>query len=80
MKALGQTSHNLRNYVDGANHLITNGTWVPELNGSVRLVGGQGSAKAAFVGIDRVGGHITKFHIKSVSELSRTAPSLGWSP
>jgi hypothetical protein len=80
MKAMGRTSYNLRNYLDDANHVITNGTWVPELNGYVSLVGGQGSAKAAFVGIDRAGGHITTFHIKSVSELSRSAPSLGWSP
>lgn len=80
MQALGKTSYNLRNYLDDANHVIQNGTWVPELNGYVRLVGGKGSAKAAFVGVDRVGGNITTFHIKTVKELSRSAPSLGWSP
>ncbi len=80
MKALGKTEYNLANYLDDANHVIQSGTWAPELNGYVKLVGGPGSAKAAFVGVDRAAGNITTFHIKTVKELSRSAPSLGWTP
>ena len=79
-QTLGRKSYNLANYLDDANHVIRNGEWVPEMNGYVRLVGGEGSAKAAFVGVNRTSGNITTFHIKSVQELSRRAPSLGWSP
>ncbi|NMH87390.1 RHS repeat domain-containing protein [Flavivirga algicola] len=50
MSALGKKSYNLTNYLDDANHVIKNGTFVPELNGYVRLIGGQGSAKFGFVG------------------------------
>jgi hypothetical protein len=40
---------------------------------------GEGSAKAAFVGVERGTGAITTFHIKTVKEISKMAPSLGWS-
>ena len=79
MQAFGRNSYNLKNYLDDANHVIKNGTFVPEMNGYVRLIGGQGSAKYGFVGLDRATGNITTFHVKSVSELSRKAPSLGFS-
>jgi len=80
MKALGRTDYNLANYLDDANHVIKTGTWVPELNAYTKLIGGLGSPKAAFVGVDRAVGNITTFHVKSVQELSRSAPSLGWTP
>ena len=79
MGALGRSSYNLKNYLDDANHVIKNGTFVPEMNGYVRLIGGEGSAKYGFVGLDRATGNITTFHVKSVSELARKAPSLGFS-
>jgi len=79
MKAFGRSSYNLKNYVDDANHVIQKGTFVPEMNGYVRLIGGKGSAKYGFVGLDRATGNITTFHAKSVSELARKAPSLGLS-
>lgn len=78
MSALGHDSYSLGNYLDDANHVIRNGTWVPELNGYVRLIGGEGSAKVAFVGVNRQNGNITTFHIKSVAEVAHKAPSLGW--
>lgn len=78
MKALGKDSYNLAQYLDDANHVIRSGQWVPELNGYAKLVGGQGSAKAAFVGVDRASGAITTFHVKTVEELASKAPSLGW--
>ena len=75
-KALGKNSYNISNYLDDANFVIKNGTYVKELNGYVRFIGGQ---KYGFVGLDRITGAITTFHIKKVSELIKTAPSLGLS-
>ena len=68
----------MADYINDANHVIKEGTFVKELHGYVKLIGGEGSAKAAFVGIDRVTGNITTFHIKSISELAKSAPSLGF--
>jgi len=76
---LGRTSYELADYLGDANHVIRTGEWVPELNGYVRLVGGPGTAKAAFVGLNQAG-DITTFHIKTVAELAADAPSLGWVP
>lgn len=42
--------------------------------GYIKFVGGN---KYGFVGLDRSTRDITTFHIKTVSELSRKAPSLG---
>ena len=50
------------------------------MNGYIKLVGGEGSAKYAFVGIDRATGNITTLHLKSVKELAKKAPSLGVKP
>lgn len=77
MRATGISSYNLKNYLQDANHVIENGKYVPELNGYVRLVGGRGDAKFAFVGLDRTSKFITTFHIKSATELEKRAPSLG---
>lgn len=77
MSALGKKSYNLANYIDDANHVIRNGTFMTEMNGYVRLIGGQGSAKYGFVGLYRATGNITTFHIKTAKELSKKAPSLG---
>ncbi|MBM5608835.1 hypothetical protein [Listeria ivanovii] len=63
-------------YVNDANHVINTGKYVPELNGYVRLVGGKGRAKFAFVGLDRTTGEITTFHLKTVKQLIKKAPSL----
>ena len=77
MKAFGKHSYNIKDYIEDANHVIAAGRHVPELNGFVKLIGGTGSAKYAFVGIDRTSGAISTFHIKTVSELAKKAPSLG---
>ncbi|MCF8020186.1 MAG: hypothetical protein K9L62_12385 [Vallitaleaceae bacterium] len=77
MDAFGKDAYNLKNYVSDANHVIDNGTYVKELNGYVQLIGGKGSAKYGFVGLDRATGNITTFHIKTASELAKKAPSLG---
>ncbi|WP_342472629.1 hypothetical protein MHH70_04085 [Metasolibacillus sp. FSL H7-0170] len=77
MDAMGKSKYNLKTYLEDANHVIQTGQYVPEMNGYVKIVGGKGSAKYGFVGLDRNTGNITTFHIKSVKELSKKAPSLG---
>ncbi|MGE7090727.1 hypothetical protein ACQKII_04575 [Lysinibacillus sp. NPDC048646] len=77
MDAMGKNQYNLKTYIEDANHVIQTGQYVPELNAYVKLVGGKGSAKYGLVGLDRNTGNITTFHIKSVKELAKKAPSLG---
>ncbi|WP_313347264.1 RHS repeat-associated core domain-containing protein [Lacrimispora sp.] len=74
-KALGKSSYSSANYLTDANHVIQNGTYVQELNGYVKFISGQ---KYGFVGLDRATGDITTFHIKTVSELIKNAPGLGF--
>lgn len=69
MNAFGKTSYNLKSYVDDANFIIKNGTFVPELNGYVRLIGGQGSAKFGFVGLNRATGKLLLFILKQLRRL-----------
>jgi RHS repeat-associated protein len=76
MDALGKTSYTLKNYLDDANFIIKNGTYIPELNGYIKLIGGKGSAKFGFVGLNRTSGSITTFHIKSAQELASKVPSM----
>ena len=71
---LGKPNYSIDKYLDDANYIINNGTYVPELNGYVSFMSGK---KYGFVGIDRTTGDITTFHIKNVSELIKKAPSLG---
>ncbi|XQY90631.1 peptidoglycan-binding domain-containing protein [Metabacillus sp. HB246100] len=75
--AMGKSQYNLKNYLEDANHVKKTGIYVPELNGYVKLIGGKGSAKYAFVGLDRNTGNLTTFHLKTAKELSKKAPSLG---
>ena len=76
--ALGKSSYNLKEYMLDAHHVVKNGQYVPEMNGYIRLISGQGSAKAAFVGMTKDGKNLTTMHVKTVSELKKKAPSLGW--
>lgn len=77
MQSLGKSSYNFKEYIKDANYIIKQGTFVPELNGYVKLIGEKGSAKYGFVGLDRKTNNLTTFHIKSTKELSKKAPSLG---
>ena len=70
--------YGIKDYIADANSVIQNGTWVPEMSGYTQIIGGPGSAKAAFVGLNRATGDITTFHVKSVTEMAKKAPSLGW--
>jgi hypothetical protein len=81
MKYLGKSSYNMKEYMVDANFVIKNGSFAPELNGYVKIIGSGGSsgnAQAAFVGLKNTGKNISTFHIKSVKEIARKAPSLGW--
>jgi hypothetical protein len=44
----------------------------------VKIVGGTGKSKVAFVGVDKSGEFITTFHMKDIDRVIKTAPSLGW--
>ncbi len=63
-------------YLSSANYVIQNGTYVPEANAYVKFRGQKGKANFAFVGLDRVTGDITTYHIKCASQLAEF-PSLG---
>ena len=72
---LGDPNYSMEKYLDVANYIVNNGTYVPELNGYVSFMNGK---KYGFVGLDRATGDITTFHIKNISELIKKAPSLGF--
>ncbi|AXH00905.1 hypothetical protein DVJ83_17490 (plasmid) [Deinococcus wulumuqiensis] len=76
--ALGLKSYDLATYLDDARMVIKNGTFAPELNAYVQIIGGKGSAKVMMVGLDRATREITTLHVKTVSEIAKKAPSLGW--
>ncbi|MGM0302997.1 hypothetical protein IGI66_002647 [Enterococcus sp. AZ048] len=76
-EALNKKNYSKKDYLNDANHVIKEGQYVPEMNGYIKLIGGKGSAKYAFVGLDRKTGNITTMHLKSVQELMKKAPSLG---
>ena len=76
-KALRKKNYTKKDYLNDANHVIEKGKFVPEMNGYIKFVGGNGSAKYVFVGLDRKTGNITTMHLKSVQELMKKAPSLG---
>ncbi|MCQ9210208.1 pre-toxin TG domain-containing protein [Granulicatella seriolae] len=79
-QALNKNNYSIIDYLSDANHVIKEGQFVPEMNGYIKLIGGEGSAKYAFVGLDRATGNITTLHLKSVKELAKKAPSLGLKP
>ena len=62
---------NSQEYLDGANYVINNGTYVPEMNGYVRFFGANGRANYAFVGLTRNGANITTFSVRSVKSLTK---------
>lgn len=76
MDTLNLKRYSRNDYLNDANQVISTGQYVPEINGYVKLVGGKGKAKYAFVGLDRETGSITTFHLKSVKQLMKKAPSL----
>lgn len=62
---------NPQEYLQGANYVINNGTFVPEMNGYVRFFGtGRRGAEYAFVGLTHDATHITTFGIRNIKSLS----------
>ncbi|MBE5758477.1 MAG: RHS repeat-associated core domain-containing protein [Clostridiales bacterium] len=64
-------------YLSGANYVINNGQFVPELNGYIRFLGTGGRANYAFVGLKNAGKNISTFHVKNVKALAKI-PALGF--
>lgn len=62
-------------YLSGANYVIENGEFVPELNGYIKFFGAGGQANYAFVGLTQDGAYITTFGIRSVAKLAK---SISW--
>ena len=71
---LGMQNYSVDNYLYDANHIINKGNYVEELNGYIKFMKND---KYGFVGLDSDKKIITTFHIKTVSELSKKAPSSG---
>lgn len=58
-------------YLDGANYVINNGKYVPEMNGYIKFFGANGGANYAFVGMTSNGANITTFSLRSVASLAQ---------
>ena len=70
-KEFGGLYKNSQEYLNGANYVINNGTYVPEMNGYVRFFGADGGANYAFVGLTHDGANITTFSVRSVKSLTK---------
>lgn len=68
-KEFGGMYNTPKEYLDGANYVIKNGKYVPEMNGYVRFFGANGGANYAFVGLK--GSYISTFGVRSVKTLTR---------
>ena len=63
---------NSQEYLQGANYVINNGSFVLEMNGYVRFFGtGRCGAEYAFVGLTHDGAYITTFGIRNIKSLSK---------
>ena len=67
---------NASEYLNGANYVINNGTYVPKMNGYIKFFGSNGGANYAFVGMTHNLNYITTFSIRSVSTLIGAVPWL----
>ena len=70
-REFGGLYNNSQEYLKGANYVMNNGTYVPEMNGYIRFFGANGGANYAFVGLTRDGVYITTFSVRSVDSLSK---------
>ncbi len=62
---------NSKEYLEAANYVIKNGTYVTEMNGYVKFIGIDGSANYAFVGMTVNGKNITTFGVRSIKNLTK---------
>ena len=63
-------------YLNGANYVINNGTYIQEMNGYIRFFGASGKANYAFVGVTHDLKYITTFSVRSVQSLIKYIPWL----
>ena len=75
-KEFGNLYANADEYLKGANYVIQNGQYIPELNGYIQFFGANGGANYAFIGMTKDMTSITTFGIRSVSELAKIVPWL----
>jgi hypothetical protein len=82
MEVLKTNAYNYKNYIDDANYIINNGTFLPGKNAFYMFIGHspKGRAMFGYVGLNRQTGHITTFHIKGVTELNKMNPGIGLIP
>ena len=79
--ALSKSNYSIQQYLDDANNIIQNGTYIPEMNGYVVKIGGTGkSTKYAFVGLDRATGNITTYHVKYAKQILKKSPNFEVNP
>ncbi|WP_159245401.1 RHS repeat-associated core domain-containing protein [Tenacibaculum maritimum] len=77
MKLTGRNIYNYKQYISEANHIIKNGTFLPQKNAYVKFMSGYGGkARFGYVGLDRATGSITTYHTKSLSDIVRIAPDI----
>lgn len=77
MKLTGRNIYNYKQYISEANHIIKNGTFLPQKNAYVKFMSTYGGkARFGYVGLDRATGSITTYHTKSLSDLVRIAPDV----
>src|SRR5690554_4226993 len=74
MKVLGKKNFDMKEYMDSAHDVIKYGTYLPDSNAFVMAIPGsekrgKGGLKFGFVGLDRVSGDITTFHIKDLKQI-----------
>ncbi len=62
---------NSKEYLETANYVIKNGTYVTEMNGYVKFIGVDGAANYAFVGMTVNGKYITTFGVRSIKNLTK---------
>ena len=67
----GDMFKNPQEYLDGANYVIKNGTYDPNMNGYLRFFGANGRSNYSFVGLTKDGLNITTFSLRSVSTLTK---------
>lgn len=70
-KEFGGLYQTADDYLAGADYVIKNGTYIPEMNGYIKFFGAGGKANYAFVGMTQGGGNIRTFGLRSVSQLTK---------
>ena len=70
----GGLYHNTEEYLVGANYVVKNGTYVPEMNRYIRYYNTGKKVQFAFVGLTHDGRYITTYGLRSVYKLAEKVP------